>query len=92
MCIFTHTQDEIKEVFKQYGEIEEIFIMKDKPTGESKGCAFVKFEDHEMAAAAIKAIHQQHTMGDSTTALIVRKHICIRIYIDMFSLAQYGDI
>ena len=41
----TANEEAIRTVFQPYGDIEEVFIMKEKGTGDSKGCGFVKFED-----------------------------------------------
>lgn len=37
------TEDEIKEKFEEYGQVEFVRLLKDKRTGESRGLAFVKF-------------------------------------------------
>jgi hypothetical protein len=48
------TEEQVRALFSSHGEIEEIFIMRDKVTQESKGAAFVKFIDYDCASAAIK--------------------------------------
>ena len=35
--MFLRVQEEIKDIFKAHGEVEEVYIMRDKATGESKG-------------------------------------------------------
>ena len=47
-------------------------MMKDKATGQSKGCAFVKFSIIEAADAAISALNQKMTMPGATQPLIAK--------------------
>ncbi|KAF7493880.1 Eukaryotic translation initiation factor 3 subunit G [Sarcoptes scabiei] len=52
------TQDEdIKDLFKNFGKITRIFLAKDKATGNSKGFAFVSLDTRENAARAIRAVN-----------------------------------
>jgi RNA recognition motif-containing protein len=57
----TANEEAIRVVFQPYGDIEEVFIMKEKGTGDSKGCGFVKFEDYSCADAAVKVPSPIHT-------------------------------
>ena len=52
------------------GQVEEVYIMKDKAAGQSKGCAFVRFASTDAANAAIQGLHQKITMPGATQALI----------------------
>lgn len=54
------------------GQVEEIYIMKDKATGQSKGCAFVRFANTDAANAAIQGLHQKMTMPGATQPLIAK--------------------
>lgn len=47
------TEDDLKEAFSKYGEIEKVKILIDKETKKSKGCGFVKFTDKKSAAQAL---------------------------------------
>lgn len=53
-------EDRIRSVFAPYGEIQEVFMMR-TPTGESRGCAFVKFGTSASATAAIEGLNGRHT-------------------------------
>ena len=53
-------------------QVDEIYLMKDKQTGQSKGCAFVKFGSVEIANAAIEGLHQKMTMPGATQPLIAK--------------------
>ena len=46
-------EDELKEAFSSYGDIEEVVIIRDKLTGRSKGFGFITFAEDEAADKAI---------------------------------------
>nr|AOV81546.1 development regulated RNA-binding protein [Artemia sinica] len=50
------TEDELRPAFEEFGKVEEVWIVKDKPTGEAKGIAYVKFSKTSEAAAAMEAL------------------------------------
>jgi RNA recognition motif-containing protein len=50
------TQEELFVLMQEYGTVEEIFIIKDKATGESKGAAFVTYTSTAEADLAIKSL------------------------------------
>jgi cold-inducible RNA-binding protein len=51
---FTTTEEELKELFAQAGEVVSVALIKDRDTGQSKGFAFVEMSNQ---ADAEKAIH-----------------------------------
>ena len=51
------TNDSLKELFAQYGEISEAIVINDRDTGRSKGFGFVEMEKEEEAEKAIKTLH-----------------------------------
>ena len=51
-------QEELFELFKVYGDLEEIFIIRDQATGLSKGCCFVRYKQKSSAEACIKALNK----------------------------------
>lgn len=57
VCGKTLTADELRTVFQKHGEIEDVFLVKDRATGESKGTAYVKFVKTSQAALAQEALH-----------------------------------
>ncbi|KAL2081621.1 hypothetical protein ACEWY4_023474 [Coilia grayii] len=50
----TFTEDDLKETFKEYGNIEYCIIIKNKLTGESKGLGYVRYHKPSQAAIAIE--------------------------------------
>ena len=50
-------EDELKEIFVQYGEVASVKIITDKYTGQSKGFGFVEFVDEDDATKAIEELN-----------------------------------
>ena len=50
---FKATEDELHEVFAQYGELDEVKIILDRESGRSRGFAFVTFADENCAKEAL---------------------------------------
>lgn len=47
------TEDDLRELFGAFGQLQRVFIARDRETGESRGFAFVNYGRHEDAARAI---------------------------------------
>ena len=50
------TEDEIRELFEQFGPVQEVALIKDRMTGQSRGFAFVLMADGD-ATAAMSALN-----------------------------------
>ncbi|XP_042678344.1 RNA-binding protein 45 isoform X2 [Centrocercus urophasianus] len=50
----TYTEEDLREKFKMYGDIEYCSIIKNKTTGESKGLGYVRYLKPSQAARAIE--------------------------------------
>ncbi|KAJ8012729.1 hypothetical protein DPEC_G00045910 [Dallia pectoralis] len=50
----TFTEDDLKDTFKTYGDIEYCIVVKNKSTGESKGLGYVRYHKPSHAATAIE--------------------------------------
>ncbi|XP_048872580.1 RNA-binding protein 45 [Brienomyrus brachyistius] len=50
----TFTEEDLKETFKEFGDIEYCIIIKNKTTGESKGLGYVRYQRPSQAAMAIE--------------------------------------
>lgn len=66
------TEDNIKEMFSPFGNVEEVFIMKDNSTGMGKGCSFVKFAFKEQALYAINSLNGKKTLDGCSRPIEVR--------------------
>ncbi|KAM6956568.1 RNA-binding protein 45 [Aplochiton taeniatus] len=50
----TFSEEDFKDTFKEYGDIEYCVIIKNKQTGESKGLGYVRYHKPSQAALAIE--------------------------------------
>ncbi len=60
---FEVTEEEIKILFEQVGDVTGVRLMLDKETGRSKGFAFVQMEDIEEAVIALKTLNGREFHG-----------------------------
>jgi RNA recognition motif-containing protein len=57
------SEDDLRESFKEFGEIESVSIIKDKYSGESKGFAFIEMPNKTEAQAAIDQLDGKDIKG-----------------------------
>jgi len=57
------SDEELREAFSQYGEVEDVWICKDKHTGEPKNIAFIKFTKTSDAARAMEGLNGKALKG-----------------------------
>lgn len=60
---YNTTEDQLSELFAQYGSVENVNIIKDRFTDRPRGFAFVEMEEAEAAASAIEALNDQEFGG-----------------------------
>jgi len=60
---YSVTQDELREAFSAYGQIDSANLITDRFTGESKGFGFVEMPNNAEADAAIKALNETPLKG-----------------------------
>ena len=60
---FSVEDGKLKELFSEFGEIEEATIIKDKYSGRSKGFGFVTFKDDAAAKKAIESLNDKEVEG-----------------------------
>ena len=60
---FSVDDNQLKELFSSYGEIEEANVIKNKFSGRSKGFGFVTFKDEESAKKAISEMNEKEVEG-----------------------------
>ena len=57
------TDEDLSNLFTQYGTVTSGKILKDKMNGRSKGFGFVEMEDDEAARTAIANLNETEVMG-----------------------------
>ena len=57
------TEEDLKEAFESFGEVETAKIIKDRYSGESKGFGFVEMPDSACAEAAIDGLDGTELKG-----------------------------
>ena len=57
------TEDELREMFVEYGEIGSLNLIKDKFSGQSKGFGFIDMPNNSEADKAIKALNKSMLNG-----------------------------
>ncbi len=57
------SEDDLRNLFTQQGEVEDLVILKDKFTNRSKGFGFVTFSTDEDAANAISELNGYNLNG-----------------------------
>lgn len=60
---FKATDDELKELFEEFGEVTSAKIIKDKFTQRSRGFGFVEMKDDEEGRHAIDTLNGTDFMG-----------------------------
>jgi RNA recognition motif-containing protein len=60
---FDATQDQITEVFAEYGKVSRVSMPTDRETGRPRGFAFVEMESEHQETAAIDALDGAEWMG-----------------------------
>ncbi len=57
------TEEDLKKMFEEFGEIEAVKIISDRYSGRSKGFGFVTMSNEEEAKAAIDALNGKEMLG-----------------------------
>ncbi|KAF0915359.1 hypothetical protein E2562_035850 [Oryza meyeriana var. granulata] len=68
----TATEDDVRPLFEEHGDVVEVALIKDRKTGEQQGCCFVKYATSEEAEQAIRALHNQYTLPGAMGPIQVR--------------------
>jgi RNA recognition motif-containing protein len=57
------TEDELKELFEEFGEVMSVKIITDKYSGRSKGYGFVEMSNNNEAKKAIENLNEKDLRG-----------------------------
>jgi len=59
------TEEELRQAFEAFGQVESINVIKDKFSGESRGFGFVQMPSKEEAQKAIDEMNGKYLSGRS---------------------------
>ncbi|XP_051577536.1 CUGBP Elav-like family member 3 isoform X4 [Myxocyprinus asiaticus] len=65
------SDEDVSKMFEPFGSIDECTVLRG-PDGTSKGCAFVKFQSHAEAQAAVNSLHGSRTLPGASSSLVVK--------------------
>ena len=64
-CPFDVTEENLRELFATYGDVESVSVITDRDTGRPRGFAFVEMPDGSAAQAAIEGLNGTELGGRS---------------------------
>ena len=64
---YSVTDDELRDVFGQFGELASAEVITDKFSGQSKGFGFVDMPNNDDAEEAIKSLNDTNLKGRKLT-------------------------
>ncbi|XP_013106806.1 RNA-binding protein 45 [Stomoxys calcitrans] len=70
ICNKAHQEEDFREAFSRFGEIEDIWVVKDRNTGENKGIAYIKYSKTSDAARAQEEMNGK-SIGNRTLKVLV---------------------
>ena len=62
---YTITEDTLKAMFTEFGEVESVKVIKDRFSGRSKGYGFIEMPSNSEADQAIKALNGNRIDGNN---------------------------
>ena len=60
---FNTNEDELRQAFEAYGQVDRVSILTDRDTGRSRGCGFVEMANNEDGEKAIAALNGSQLGG-----------------------------
>lgn len=60
---WTMSEDDLRNLFEQFGTVTSIKIVRDRETGRSKGFGFVEMENDTEAQNALSSLYDKEVMG-----------------------------
>jgi RNA recognition motif-containing protein len=64
---FSTTDDELQDLFSQFGDVRRAQVITDRETGRSRGFGFVEMDDDDAAQTAITSLNAQKYGGRPLT-------------------------
>ncbi|KAJ1288573.1 hypothetical protein BS78_02G097900 [Paspalum vaginatum] len=68
----TATDEDVRPLFEEHGDVLEVALIRDRKTGEQQGCCFVKYATSVEAERAIRGLHNQYTLPGAMGPVQVR--------------------
>ncbi len=65
-------ENELRQIFEEYGEVASVKIITDKYSGRSKGFGFIEMNDEEQAKKAIEELNQKELDGRQIIVNVAR--------------------
>ncbi len=72
---FSTTEEDLREMFSQFGELVNVSLLTDKFSGRSKGFGFVEYTTEEAALAAVEALHGSDLSGRDMVVNIAKPRV-----------------
>lgn len=69
---FQTQEDDLRELFEGYGEVDSVKIITDKFTGKSKGFGFVEMPNDDEANRAIEELNENEFDGRTIVVKVAR--------------------
>ena len=69
---FDLSEDDLRQVFGDYGDVRAVRIVMDRDTGRPRGFAFVELSSESQAQAAIEGLNQTQLGGRTMRVGIAR--------------------
>jgi len=69
---FNTTEETLSDVFRRYGTIRSLRLVRDTETGKSRGYAFVEFSDQEEAKRVLRETRDESLVIDGRKILVDR--------------------
>lgn len=60
---FNTNEDELRQLFESYGQVDRVSILTDRETGRSRGFGFVEMSSNEDGEKAIAALNGSQVSG-----------------------------
>ncbi|MBC8426171.1 RNA-binding protein [bacterium] len=64
---FRSTEDEIRNLFGQYGQVDDVALITDRDTGRPRGFGFVEMPEDDSARKAIEEMNGKEVDGRALT-------------------------
>jgi cold-inducible RNA-binding protein len=72
---FNVAEDDLRQLFGRYGQVDRITVMTDRETGRSRGFAFVDMANRDEAEKAIAELNSSELAGRSLNVTEARPKV-----------------